>query len=413
MDKKFYRGNRKRLLASLSEEKCIMILSSGYTVTKSADETYDFQVNTNFYYLTGIRQPQVHLVLLKDGDTTAERLYIDPYDEHYAKWIGHRLTKKEASELSGVAQCHIRYCTKFDEDVAALAKEYPVIYLDLEKQSTVNYNSFGLSLQAHLASESVTVADIYQSIVTLRTAKQRCEVEALQEAIAVTGKGIEALMENARPGLYEYQLEAHFDHVIKCEGNRKHSFKTIAASGIHATTLHYSENNSIIADGDLILFDLGCKHEEYCADITRTFPVNGKFTELQRTIYSIVLEANKRVLREARAGMTVGELQAICVESLTEGCLAAGLFEEPEDIKKYYFHGVSHTIGLDTHDPCDRKAPLPVGAVISNEPGLYFPQHNIGVRIEDDLLLLKNRAVNLSEGIIKEIDEIEAFMNRK
>ncbi|MBO5110997.1 MAG: aminopeptidase P N-terminal domain-containing protein [Clostridia bacterium] len=411
MDKKFYRGNRRRLLASLPEEKCMAILSSGYAITQSADETYDFQVNTNFYYLTGITQAQVHLVLLKNGEELSEILYIDPYDEFYAKWVGHRLTRDEAAAISGVAKKAVHFRPEYETEIAELAKEYGVVYLDLEKARTVNYNSFGLSEATKWENdEAVTVADVYPYVIRLRTAKQSCEVEELKEAIRVTGLGVEELMKNCRPGMYEYQLEAYFDHVIKHEGNRKLSFKTIAASGINATTLHYSDNNCPLIDGELILFDLGCRHNEYRADITRTFPINGKFTPLQRTVYEIVLNANKTVARRARAGMTLAELQAICVKCLTDGCMKAGLIEKPEEIKNYYFHGVSHSIGLDTHDPCDRKEPLPVGAVISNEPGLYFPQYKIGIRIEDDLVLMKTKAINLSADIIKEVDEIEAFM---
>lgn len=411
MDKKFYRGNRRRLLASLSDTKCMVIVSSGYSVTRSADESYPFQVNANFYYLTGITQEQVHLVLLKDGENYSERFYIDPYDEHYAKWMGHRLTRAETAAIAGTTQKSVFYRPEFDSEVAELAKEYGVVYLDLEKGRTVNYNSFGLTMAKVWENENaVEVKDVYPAVIGLRTSKQKCEVEAIREAARVTGLGIKKLMTESRPGLYEYQLEAHFDHVIKHEGNRKYAFKTIAASGVRATTLHYSENNCLLEDGELILFDLGCRDGEYCSDITRTFPINGKFTPLQRTIYQIVLDANKTVARRAHAGMTLADLQAICVKCLTDGCLKAGLIKTPEEIKKYYFHGVSHSLGLDTHDPCDRKEPLPVGAVITNEPGLYFPEHKIGVRIEDDLLLLKTKAINLSADIIKEVDEIEAFM---
>ena len=208
----------------------------------------------------------------------------------------------------------------------------------------------------------------------------------------------------------EYELEAHFDYVLKSEGQHDFAFTTIAASGGNATTLHYSSNDSVMQDGDLVLFDLGAKAGGYSADISRTFPVNGKFSPLQRTIYEIVLAANKKICKVAKAGMTTGELQAITVDVLADGCLKAGLIQTREEIKRVYFHGVSHSLGLDTHDPMPRGIPLPVGAVITNEPGLYFPEHNIGVRIEDDLYLLKNKAINLSADIIKEVDEIEAFM---
>lgn len=409
MKNSFYRKNRKKLFALLEEDTCMVLLSSGYEVAKSADENFDFQVNTNFYYLTGITQSKVHLILLKKGEEYREILYIDAYDEQYAKWIGHRLTKKEAAALSGVKASDICYKDSFEATLSELIAEYKILYLDLEKNSNVNFNSFGLSMAEKL-KDSAEIKDIYPSIITLRYAKEKDEVEAIQKAIAVTKEGIEAMMAASHPAMYEYQLEAWFDYTLKTKGNKKYAFKTIAASGANATTLHYSTNDSLMQDGDLILFDLGAKEEEYSADITRTFPVNGKFTPLQRTIYEIVLAANKKVEKSAKAGMTMGDLQKICVEVLTKGCLEAGLIQTPEEIKRVYFHGVSHSLGLDTHDPNIRNTPLPVGAVITNEPGLYFPEHKIGIRIEDDLYILKTKAINLSKDIIKEPDEIEAFM---
>ena len=413
MNKAFYKKNRKNLMASLSDDACMVILSSGYSVTRSADENYPFQVNSNFFYLAGVTQKGVHLVLLKKGDEVKELLYIDEFDEQHAKWIGHRLTKKEASAISGVAACAIRYIPTFESDIAAFAKEYPVVYLDLETNKNINFNSFGLSMAKKFENDSaVEVKNIYESIITLRSAKDKCEVEEIKKAIDVTAKGIDLMMKVARPGMKEYQMEAYFDFVLKNEGQHDFAFTTIAASGGNATTLHYSSNDSVMQDGDLVLLDLGAKAGGYSADISRTFPVNGKFTPLQRTIYEIVLAANKKICQVAKAGMTMGELQAITVDVLADGCLKAGLIQTREEIKRVYFHGVSHSLGLDTHDPMPRGIPLPVGAVITNEPGLYFPEHNIGVRIEDDLYLLKNKAINLSANIIKEVDEIEAFMEK-
>lgn len=411
MNKSFYKKNRKKLFARLEDEACMVILSSGYSVTRSADENYPFQVNSNFFYLTGVTQEKVHLVLLKKGEEVKELLYIDEFDEQHAKWIGHRLTKKEASSISGVAVGDIRYISAFESDIADFAKEYLVVYLDLETNRNFNFNSFGLSMAKKFENDSaVEVKNIYEAIITLRSAKDKYEVEEIKKAIAVTAKGIDALMKNARPGMKEYQLEAYFDFVLKSEGQHDFAFTTIAASGGNATTLHYSSNDSVMQDGDLILFDLGAKSGGYSADISRTFPVNGKFSPLQRTIYEIVLAANKKICKVAKAGMTMGELQAITVDVLADGCLKVGLIKTREEIKRVYFHGVSHSLGLDTHDPMPRGIPLPVGAVITNEPGLYFPEHNIGIRIEDDLYLLKNKAINLSADIIKEVDEIEAFM---
>ena len=411
MNKAFYKKSRKNLISRLEDETCMIILSSGYSVTRSADENYPFQVNSNFFYMTGITQEKVHLVLLKKGEEVKELLYVDEFDEQHAKWIGHRLTKKEASAISGVCVSGVRYIPAFENDVAAFAKEYPVVYLDLETNRNFNFNSFGLTMAKTFENDSsVEVKNIYEAIITLRSAKDKSEVEEIKKAIAVTKKGIDALMKHSRPGMPEYALEAHFDYILKSEGQHDFAFTTIAASGGNATTLHYSSNDTVMQDGDLILFDLGAKAGGYSADISRTFPVNGKFTPLQRTIYEIVLAANKKICKVAKAGMTTGELQAITVDVLADGCLKAGLIKTREEIKRVYFHGVSHSLGLDTHDPMPRGIPLPVGAVITNEPGLYFPEHNIGIRIEDDLYLLKNKAINLSADIIKEVDEIEAFM---
>ena len=414
MNKKFYVSNRQRLVESITDDKCIMIFSSGYEKTKTADENYEFQVNNNFYYLTGIKQPNVHLVIIKDENKHLEILYIDEYDEMYEKWMGHRLTKSEVCKISGVYYSNISYLSTFEEDMKYYLENYHNVYLDLETNRNINHNSFGLSLKDKILNEhkDIEVKDAYEKIVLLRMSKQRCEVKAIKNAIDTTKKGIEALMKNAKSGMYEYQLEGYYDLTIKQDGNKPTSFKTIAASGINATILHYSTNNSLIQQGDLVLFDLGCKDQGYCSDITRTFPVDGKFTDLQKTIYNIVLKANQTVLRKAKANMTLADLQMICVDVLAKECLKAKLIETYDDIKKYYFHGVSHSLGLDTHDPFLRKMPLPENAVITNEPGLYFKEYNIGIRIEDDVLIKKDRAINLSKNIIKSIKDIEEFMNK-
>lgn len=413
MNKEFYNVNREDLILGLEDEKCMIVLSSGYEKQKSADENYPFQVNNNFYYLTGITQANVNMILLKDNDQIAEVLYIEPYDERYAKWIGHRISKSEASKISGIYRSNIKYIDEFQDDLNEMLSEYKTVYLDLETSSNTNYNSFALSLKDKLLKdETLQIKDIYHDVVFLRSMKMPCEVRSIKKAINITKSGVESLMKHARPNMYEYELEAYFNYEIKRLGNRDFAFKTIAASGLNATVLHYSTNDSLINDGDLILFDLGCKVDGYSSDISRTFPVNGKFSPLQKMIYNIVLKANKKICKVAKAGMYIKELQEICIEELANGCLKAKLIDKKEDIKKYYFHGVSHSIGLDTHDPIDRELPLPINSIISNEPGLYFPEYNIGVRIEDDLLLKEDKAINLSKGIIKEVKDIEEFMKK-
>ena len=414
MNKKFYRLNRANLIASLPYEKCMVVLSSGYEINRSADENYEFQVNNNFYYLTGIKQPNVHLIMLKENDRHVEILYIDEYDELYEKWMGHRLTYQEASDISGIYRSNISYINSYEDDLLDFIDEYKVVCLDLETNKNTNHNSFGLALKDQLVVENkdVEITDIYENIIVLRTSKHQEEVNEIKKAIETTRKGIECLMENVEEDMYEYQLEAFYDFMIKSDGNKPTAFKTIAAGGVNATTLHYTANNTKLKDGELVLFDLGCKSNGYCSDITRTFPVNGKFTPLQKKIYNIVLKANKTICKVAKAGMTLRQLQEICIDVLAEGCLKAKLIKEKSEISKYYFHGVSHTLGLDTHDPCLRNKPLPGNAVITNEPGLYFAEYNIGVRIEDDLLLKEDKAINLSKNIIKSVSAIEKFMKK-
>ena len=227
----------------------------------------------------------------------------------------------------------------------------------------------------------------------------------------MTQAGLEAVMESLRPGMYEYQAQAIFEAKIFSEGAEGPSFPTIAGAGINGTMLHYGTNRELCNDGDLILLDLGAKADGYSADITRTYPVNGKFTARQREYYQLVLDANLAVTKAAKAGMTTRELNDICKCVLAEGLIKMGKIEKAEEVGKYYMHGVAHHLGIDVHDiedAADRI--LRPGCVITNEPGLYVDEECIGIRIEDDLLITEDGCEVLSKNIIREIDEIEAFM---
>ena len=243
----------------------------------------------------------------------------------------------------------------------------------------------------------------------LRTIKSSAEIEEIKKAIHITRLGIEELMKNSKDGLYEYQLESYFDQTIKYNGANGYAFDTIAASGKNSCCLHYSANQDIMHNGDLILFDLGSTYNYYCSDISRTFPVNGKFTPRQRQIYEIVLNGQKLMFKNMKPGITQRELNQILVKYFQVELKKIGLIKEDSEVSKYYFHGVSHHMGLDCHDLAD-YTPLEAGAVISNEPGLYIPEENIGIRIEDDVLITEDGCINLSSEILKEPDEIEAFM---
>lgn len=412
MNKRFYLKNRKDLVEAIGGYPFLVILGSGEEVVKSEDENYDYQVNNNFYYLTGIKQPNSYLVMICEEDLFYECLYIDGYDENFEKWHGHRLTFEEASEISGIPKSNIEDSKKLFDDVEKMFDDenFKTVYFDYNNK---RFNPIDvLGLMPLLKRKRPLVSDIYNDIVKLRMSKQPCEIRSLKKAIEITKNGIYRMMKEAKPNMYEYNLEAYFDFEIKNSGYKDLSFKSIIAGGNNATTLHYSENNTMILDQQLVLFDLGCKVDGYCADISRTIPINGKFTPLQRKIYRIVLKANKLVASNAKANMTLRELQKMTKDFLAKECVKANLIRYEEEIDEYYFHSVSHHIGLDAHDPF-LDTPLPVNAVISNEPGLYFKKLGIGIRIEDDLLIKKSHSVNLSKNIIKSIKDIENFMNKE
>ena len=255
------------------------------------------------------------------------------------------------------------------------------------------------------------VKNISQVIAELRMQKDGDEVALVREAIGITDKALQYVMKHLEPGMAEYQAQADFEYMIRYNGAEGTAFPTIAGSGANGTMLHYDTNLDICEDGSLLLMDLGAKYRGYCADITRTYPVNGTYTERQRQVYDIVLAANREVAKTAKPGMTLKELNEIAKKVLAAGCMKLGLIEKEDEIDTYYMHGVSHHLGIDVHDvtaACNDT--LQPGAIITDEPGLYIDEWEIGIRIEDDLLITENGCECLSEAIIRDPDEIEAFM---
>ena len=242
----------------------------------------------------------------------------------------------------------------------------------------------------------------------MRLVKDETEIANIRKAIRTTNLGIRQMMRTVRPELNEMAMDGVFSFVLAKSLCHDTAFKTIAASGKRATILHYSDNDQVMKNGELFLCDLGATYSYYCADISRTFPVNGKFSRRQREIYEIVLNAQKLVEKNARPGVKMRELNDLVVNYYKRELPKHGL---KEDVSEYYFHSVSHHLGLDTHDVSGEKgAILQAGNVITNEPGLYISDEGIGIRIEDDLLITENGCEVLSREIMKDPDEIEAFM---
>lgn len=395
--------NKRQKLFNLMNDNSMFILEA----PKEGEDKYN--PNRNFLYFTGIKESQDKLVLIKKDGKKFETLFIKPYDPIEEKWVGRGLNQEEAEAISGIRD--IRYIDSFDSFVGSNLNIVNNLYMDFDRTDSSLYLS-ETEQKVNAIKQKYPYVNLLQGrtlIQHLRTIKSSAEIEEIKKAIHITRLGIEELMKNSKDGLYEYQLESYFDQTIKYNGANGYAFDTIAASGKNSCCLHYSANQDIIHNGDLILFDLGSTYNYYCSDISRTFPVNGKFTPRQRQIYEIVLNGQKLMFKNMKPGITQRELNQILVKYFQVELKKIGLIKDDSEVSKYYYHGVSHHMGLDCHDLAD-YTPLEAGAVISNEPGLYIPEENIGIRIEDDVLITEAGCINLSSEILKEPDEIEAFM---
>jgi len=413
MNKNFFATNRQKL-GDIISNNSMAIFFAGQAPYKSADETYPFTPNRNFYYLTGIDEEKVIMVMVNINGEVSEMLFIQENDPVMAKWVGETISEVEAKEVSDIED--IRFLKDFESTIAGYFDRFSMnnVFLDLERQEfniprTSSQNFAGEIMQRY---PYIKVKNIYHDIALLRTIKREEEIELIKKAIDITYDGIKEIWSNAKPGMKEYEIEAYFNYILKKNGVKDFAFPTIAATGKNATILHYVDNNTKTEDGELMLLDLGAQYKYYNGDISRTFPMNGKFTERQKEVYNIVLEANETVMKAVKPGVTTGELQDITKRVLAEGCKRIGLIKEDSELNKYYYHGVAHPLGLDTHDVGPRNVELKPGMIITDEPGLYIEEEGIGIRIEDDILVTEDGYINLSAHIIKSVEDIEAFMSK-
>lgn len=413
---KEFRSRRRKFCEKL-DDGSVVLLYAGVARKRSADENYPFFANRNFFYLTNIEQEGSVLLITKSDGIVTEYLFISEYDEIKEKWTGVRLTTEEAIKLSGID--NVLYLNAFMPQLGLILDKskhvfgnFSKIYMDLESENKVGdcITTHEVKDQLSANYDYISFEDAYPIICNLRSAKSVQEVEEEKGAIVKTNVAINRLLKALKPGLFEYQLSSLFYYTIQDYDFSELAFSTICASGVNATILHYPTPVKKIKDGDLVLFDLGAKNNGYNADISRTFPANGKFTEQQKLIYNIVLECNKMIIKTAKPGLTLRDLQQKASDFLARKCYEAGLIKDIDDIRSCYYHSVSHHIGLDTHDPISRDEPLVPGNIISDEPGLYFKELGIGIRIEDDLLITDDGCYCLSGNIIKEVNDIEKAM---
>lgn len=404
---------RRNELLKENKKGSITVLFSGDLVKRSADSTYPFVVNRNFYYLTNCDEDSLIYVYINTENVSKEILFIKDYNPLEEKWVGKSLTKDEAIHKSGIfiVQPLSQFESIFTRTLAR--NDVDTIYVDSERDSFKQRLNEAEKFTKKLSDSypHLKVININQKINLMRTVKSDEEIEEMKNAIEVTRKGIEFILKNIKPGRYEYQSAADFEYQCALN-NAKLAFDTIVASGKDATILHYVTNQKPLVENDLVLFDLGASVNHYCADISRTFPVSGKFTDRQKTFYSIVLKAQEEVIKAIKPGVTLIQLNEIVRSVYKDECVKANIIESEDQVDQVYYHSVSHSLGLDTHDVgLVEGAMLKPGMVVTVEPGLYSEKESIGIRIEDDVLVTEDGSINLSSSILKSVEEIETYMN--
>lgn len=406
--------NRRIQLMEQLKENSLAIFFSGKEMMRSEDDSYPFSINRNFYYLTGLDQTHSILLISNVNKKVVSTLFTKPNDPLMAKWIGSRKSFEELKETTGVdyvldEQVFYTHFNAIYNRSRGLKKLN--VYLDLwhyvEDQCYSQAHRFAHQIKDKYPA--LKIRDVYSFITKMRQVKDVYEIKELKKAIAITKSGIEAMMSYIKPGMLEMELEARFNLELAKHGCNLNAFRTIAAGGKNAAILHYVDNNQKLKKGDLFLCDLGATSNYYCADISRVFPVSGKFTKRQKEIYNTVLKGMEVVFQHVKPGVTTGMLNDILIEYYQKELPKIGL---KKPVSEYYFHGVSHMLGLDTHDVTivHNQTKLEKGHVITVEPGLYIEEENIGIRIEDDVLVTDDGCEILSKDIIKTVEEIERFM---
>ena len=403
--------HRKRLYETLPEGS--MVLSyAGVPVHTNEDDYYNFEANSQFFYLTGLERENMAFLAVKAGGAVQETLFIEAADPLHERWTGKMPTKEEAAQISGVQ--NVRYTEEISAAVGRFMGRYDIgyVYFDLYRCGMKDPDDYNAAMAREFMRlyPAVTLRDLHKACVPLRECKDGDEIALVRQAVGITRQGLERVMKGLKPGMREYQAQADFEYACKRLGAVRFAFNTISASGKNGCMMHYNTNREEIRPGSLLLLDLGAKYGNYCSDITRTYPADGKYTPRQREIYGLVLKANLAVAAAARPGITLKDLNDVAKSVLGEGLVSLGLIQDAQEVGKYYMHSVSHSIGIDCHDAAFVGDVLQPGWIISDEPGLYIDEEEIGIRIEDDLLITASGCEVLSKEIIKDPDEIERFM---
>lgn len=421
---RLFARNRQRLSKQL-KPKSIAVFNSNDFMPTSADGTHPFNQQTDIFYLSGIDQEETVLVICPDAPEKKQKeiLFIKETNEQIATWEGQKYTKEKAQDISGIKTVH--WTSELNTILRPLIIQSENIYLNTNEhlRAAVTVETRDMRFvkwcrQAFPLHHYERLAPVMQH---QRAVKSPQEIELIKKACGITEKAFRRLLGFVRPGVWEYEIEAEIVHEFMRNRSRGPAFESIVASGIDSCTLHYVQNDKQCQDGDLVLIDFGAEYANFASDVTRTIPVNGKFTKRQKQVYNAVLRIQKAAIKMLKPGNTLQKYQKAVVKLVEAELIRLGVLKkadikkQSEDsplYKKFFPHGTSHHLGLDVHDYGDVYRKFVPGMVLTCEPGIYIRDESIGVRIENDILITRKGPVDLTRAIVREADAIEKLMNQ-
>ncbi|NLP57166.1 aminopeptidase P family protein [Lutibacter sp. B1] len=410
---------------SFMKPKSIAIFNSNDIFITGADSALPFEQQRDLFYLSGVDQEESILVLFPDSinKENKEILFLKETNEHIAIWEGEKLTKEQATKTSGVKT--IYWLQDFNKVFYDLMTEAETVYFNTNEhyrqsvEMETREDRFIKSCKAKFPAHKWEKSN--QILQKLRGVKEPEEIDLMQTACNITEKGFRRILQFVKPGVMEYEIEAEFMHEFLWNRSKGFAYTPIIGSGFNACVLHYIQNNKECKDGDMLLLDVGAEYANYSSDMTRTIPVNGRFTDRQKAVYNAILRVKNEATKMLTPGTYWAEYHKEVGKIMTSELLGLGLIDKTdvknEDpnwpaYKKYFMHGTSHHLGLDTHDYGALKTPMQAGMVFTVEPGIYIPEESLGIRIEDDVVIQqKGEPFNLMKNIPIEVEEIEDLMN--
>ncbi|MFN2430178.1 MAG: aminopeptidase P family protein [Cryomorphaceae bacterium] len=417
-----YTNHRKKLAATLPSG-ALTIVNSNDTMPTNGDGTMPFRQNSDLLYLSGVDQEESVLTVFPEATNPAHReiLFLQKTSPEIAIWEGEKLTKEKATALSGVKT--VLWLENFEAVLKTLMSEATEIFLPSNEHTrrTNEVETREVRFQKWMYTNYPlhTYRRLAPIMHRLRAVKSAEEIEQMRNACKVTEAGLRRVLKFVKPGVLENEIEAEYMHEFLRRGSRGFAYSPIVASGFNACVLHYVENDKPCKDGDLLLMDVGAEYGNYASDMTRTIPVNGKFTERQKEVYSAVLHVMKESVKILRPGVMLGEYHKKVGELMEVELVKLGLLKQEEvdnqdpekpAYKKFFMHGTSHFIGLDVHDVGLWHEPIEAGMVFTVEPGIYIREEKIGIRLENDIVITEDGHDDLMGDIPIEIEEIEQIM---